>query len=37
MIETNDEWTIARRYMAMESLARIINNDILRLPAVADA
>ncbi len=35
MIETNDEWTVARRYMAVESLARISNTDTVRLSAVA--
>lgn len=35
MIETNDEWTVSRRYMALESLARIGNTENLRLPAVA--
>jgi putative transposase len=35
MLETNDEWTVARRYMALESLARITDNPNLRLPAVA--
>jgi transposase-like protein len=35
MIETNDEWAVARRYMGLESLARISNTDNHRLPAVA--
>jgi putative transposase len=35
MIETNDEWTVSRRYMALESLARIGNTEHIRLPAVA--
>lgn len=35
MIETNDEWAVARRYMALEALARISHTDPLRLPAVA--
>ena len=34
MLETNDEWTVARRYMALESLARITDDPNLRLPAV---
>jgi len=42
MLETTDEWTVARRYMALESLARITDNPNpnpnpnpnLRLPAV---
>jgi putative transposase len=35
MIETNDEWAVARRYMGLESLARINDADHVRLPAVA--
>jgi transposase-like protein len=35
MLETNDEWTVARRYMGLESLARITDNPNHRLPAVA--
>jgi transposase-like protein len=35
MIETNDEWAIARRYMGLESLARITDTHNVRLPAVA--
>ena len=35
MIETNDEWAVARRYMGLESFARIRNTDNRRLPAVA--
>ena len=35
MLETNDEWTVARRYMSLETLARITNTPIVRLPAVA--
>jgi len=35
MLETNDEWTVARRYMSLESLARVIDNPDIRLPAVA--
>ena len=35
MLETNDEWTVARRYMALESLARITDTANHRLPAVA--
>jgi putative transposase len=35
MLETNDEWTVARRYMSLETLARAINTPIVRLPAVA--
>jgi transposase-like protein len=35
MLEQNDEWAVARRYMALESLARIIDDAPVRLPAVA--
>lgn len=35
MLETNDEWTVARRYMGLESLARITDTPNRRLPAVA--
>ena len=35
MLETNDEWTVARRYMSLETLARLTNTPTVRLPAVA--
>jgi putative transposase len=35
MLETNDEWAVARRYMSLETLARVTHNDAVRLPAVA--
>ena len=35
MIETNDEWAVARRYMSLETLARLTDNPTVRLPAVA--
>ena len=35
MLETNDEWAVARRYMSLETLARITDNPTIRLPAVA--
>ena len=35
MLETNDEWAVARRYMGLESLARITDTHNVRLPAVA--
>ena len=35
MLETNDEWAVARRYMSLETLARVIDNPNVRLPAVA--
>lgn len=35
MLEINDEWTVARRYMSLETLASITNTLIVRLSAVA--
>ena len=35
MLETNDEWAVVRRYMSLETLARITNTVTVRLPAVA--
>ncbi len=35
MLETNDEWAVTRRYMSLETLARITDNPTIRLPAVA--
>ena len=35
MLETNDEWAVARRYMSLETLARVTNTHAVRLPAVA--
>ena len=35
MLETNDEWAVARRYMSPETFARISDNPAVRLPAVA--
>jgi len=35
MLETNDEWAVARRYMGLETLARVTDNPNVRLPAVA--
>ena len=35
MVETNDEWAVARRYMSLETLARVTDNPTVRLPAVA--
>jgi hypothetical protein len=29
-----DEWALARRYMSLESLARIVDNPVLSLPGV---
>lgn len=35
MIEQNDEWAVARRYMGLEAIARIADTQNVRLPAVA--
>ena len=35
MLETNDEWAVARRYMSLETLARVTDNPTVRLPAMA--
>lgn len=35
MLETNNEWAVARRYMSLETLARITENANIKLPAVA--
>ena len=35
MLETNDEWAVARRSMSLETLARVTDNPTVRLPAVA--
>jgi putative transposase len=35
MLETNDEWAVARRYMSLETLARVTDTLTVRLPAVA--
>ena len=35
MLETNDEWAVARRYMSLETIARITGNANIKLPAVA--
>ena len=35
MLETSDEWAVARRYMSLETLARVTDNPNVRLPAVA--
>jgi len=31
----NDEWAVARRYMSLETLARVTDNPTVRLPAAA--
>jgi putative transposase len=35
MLETNDEWAVARRYMTLETIAQLTDTDKIRLPAVA--
>ena len=35
MLETNDEWTVARRYMRLETITRVNDNPNARSPAVA--
>jgi transposase-like protein len=34
MLEVNDEWAVARRYMSLEALARALHTDTVKLPAV---
>lgn len=34
MLEINDEWAVARRYMSLEGLARVMHTDNVRLPTV---
>ena len=35
LLEQNDEWAVARRYMTLESIAPVSDNLTLKLPAVA--
>jgi putative transposase len=35
MLETNDEWAVARRYMSLETLARVTDTQPVKLPGVA--
>ena len=35
MLETKDEWIVARRYMSLETLARVTDTPTFRLAAVA--
>jgi transposase-like protein len=36
LLEQNNEWALARRYMSLESLARIVDNPVLSLPGVGN-
>jgi hypothetical protein len=36
LLETNDEWVVARRCMSIETRARVTNTANVRLPAVPD-
>ena len=35
-LEQNDEWALMRRYMSLESLARIVDSPVLSLPGVGN-
>ena len=35
MLETSDDWAVARRYISPETLARVTDNPAVRLPAAA--
>ncbi len=35
LLEQNDEWAVARRYMTLESIAPVSDNPTVKLPAVA--
>ncbi len=36
LLEQNDEWALTRRYMSLESLARIVDNPVTSLPGVGN-
>jgi putative transposase len=36
MLEASDEWAVSRRYMSLETLARIDETEAVRLPAVVE-
>lgn len=35
MLETNDEWSVSRRYMTLETLGVVSDNTLVRLPVLA--
>ena len=35
MLETDDEWAVARRYKGLETLARVTDYPSIRMPEVA--
>ena len=35
MLETNDEWTVARRYTSLETPARVTDTETVKLPGMA--
>ncbi len=35
MLDTNDEWAVARRYMSLETRARVTDNPTVTRPAMA--
>lgn len=35
MLETNDEWAVARRYMSLETFARVTDDPTIRLCGMA--
>jgi putative transposase len=36
LLEQNDEWALARRYMSLEGRARIVDNPVISLPGVGN-
>jgi putative transposase len=35
ILKQNDEWTVSRRYMSLESLTHVRDDPMIRLPGVA--